>query len=88
MFPMILDVEELRKARRILSQVRAELTTQNIPHRDVQVGIMIETPSGAITSEALEKEVDFFSLGTNDLIQYYMAVDRTNEMVSNLCDPA
>ena len=85
---MILDVEELRKARRILSQVRAELTTQNIPHRDVQVGIMIETPSGAITSEALEKEVDFFSIGTNYMIQFSLEVDQTNELVSNLCNPA
>lgn len=87
MFPMITSVKEVRDCKRIASEVREELTKENIPFAaDVELGIMIETPAAAIISDQLAKEVDFFSVGTNDLTQYTLAMDRQNQSISEFCD--
>ncbi|MDR0722643.1 MAG: phosphoenolpyruvate--protein phosphotransferase [Treponema sp.] len=87
MFPMISDLEELRRAKCLAAHVRETLTAEQIPFNpDTPIGIMIETPASAIISDLLAKEADFFSIGTNDLTQYTLAVDRQNESIREFCD--
>ncbi len=86
MYPMIISVDEVLKIKEIVKEVKEELTKLGIPYNDVEEGIMIETPAAAIISDELAKEVDFFSIGTNDLTQYTLAVDRQNSRLSSIFD--
>ena len=87
MFPMITSVEEVRCIKEIVREVREELISERIPVGNPELGIMIETPAAALISDELAKEVDFFSVGTNDLTQYTLAIDRQNEKLSEFYDP-
>ncbi len=88
MFPMIISVEEVRKAKALLAEVMTQLKKEGIPCAEqIETGIMIETPAAALVSDALAKEVDFFSLGTNDLTQYTLAIDRQQTKLDDFFDP-
>ena len=88
MFPMIISVSEIHKIKEMIKEVKAELKEQGIPYKeDVELGIMIETPAAVMMSRELAKEVDFFSVGTNDLTQYTLAIDRQNQKLDAFYDP-
>ena len=87
MYPMITSVQEIRQIKKIVEEVKQELTSQGVEFGNPEQGIMIETPAAAIISDDLAKEVDFFSIGTNDLSQYTMAIDRQNPQLDPFFDP-
>lgn len=86
MYPMIISVDEVKKIKEIVQSVKEELTIQGIPFQDVEQGIMIETPAAVMISDLLAQEVDFFSIGTNDLTQYTLAIDRQNPKLDFIYD--
>jgi len=87
MYPMIISVTEVKQIKAIVAEVKKELTEQGVPFRDdVEQGVMIETPAAVMISDLLAKEVDFFSIGTNDLTQYTLAIDRQNAKLDNIYD--
>ncbi len=86
MYPMIISVNEVRKIKEIAELVKKELDVQEIPYGQVEQGIMIETPAAVMISDLLAQEVDFFSIGTNDLTQYTLAIDRQNSRLDNIYD--
>lgn len=86
MFPMIISVREVKQIKQVLEEVKAELTQEQIPYGDCEIGIMIETPAAVMISDLLAREVDFFSVGTNDLTQYTLAIDRQNPKLDDIYD--
>ena len=86
MFPMIISVDEVKAAKEMCATVQEELKSEGIPYGKVELGIMIETPAAVMISDLLAKEVDFFSVGTNDLTQYTLAIDRQNSKLDNIYD--
>lgn len=86
MFPMIISKAEIVAVKEIVAEVKAELMAEGVAMGEVELGIMIETPAAALVSDELAKEVDFFSLGTNDLTQYTLAIDRQNQKLEHIYD--
>lgn len=86
MYPMIISVEEVRKIRSLAEEAKRELEAEKLPYGNVEQGIMIETPAAVMVSDELAKEVDFFSIGTNDLTQYTLAIDRQNTELDGFYD--
>lgn len=86
MFPMIISVDEVKQIKKIIAEVKAELVAEGLPYKDCEIGVMIETPAAVMVSDLLAKEVDFFSVGTNDLTQYTLAIDRQNPKLDNIYD--
>ena len=86
MYPMIISVDEVRQIKKIVEELKKEFDDSGIPYGEFEQGIMIETPAAVMISDLLAKEVDFFSIGTNDLTQYTLAIDRQNAKLDNIYD--